>query len=183
MERVSNILSEWSATRDEPAFRALYESMYHPLLDLACRYVEGETARDIVQDSFLRLWSAPENYTRIGDLRFYMFRSIQNRCLNHIRNRKVEDRYRDMVDPGAEDFFYNVLLEEELFIEMRQAVDRLPEIYRDVLSLGLDGLSTKDIALKLGISEDTVKTRRKRGKEMLRGTLKNPLLLILIEMI
>ena len=100
--------------------------------------------------------------------------------MNYIRDRKVEENYRNETELVSEDFFYNVLLEEELFIRLRGAINELPEKYKEVISLNLEGLSDKEIALHLGISIDAVKQQKKRGKERLREKLNHPLLILLI---
>ena len=168
---------------DEEAFKILYEEFFHALLAIACKYVESEVAKDIVQDTFFKLWTTPHKFSATTDLRFYLYRSVQNQCLNYIRNKKVEDRYRDRVEVVSEDFFYNTVLEEEIFIRLRQAIDELPEKYRNVINLNLEGLSDKEIAEKLEITIDAVKQQKKRGKEQLKGKLTHPFLLLLINFI
>ena len=165
---------------DEEAFKILYEEFFHALLAIACKYVESEVAKDIVQDTFFKLWTTPHKFLVTTDLRFYLYRSVQNQCLNYIRNKKVEDRYRDRVEVVSEDFFYNTVLEEEIFIRLQQAIDELPEKYRKVINLSLEGLSDKEVALRLGISIDAVKQQKKRGKEQLKEKLNHPFLFLLI---
>ena len=137
-------------------------------------------AKDIVQDTFFKLWTTPHKFSVTTDLRFYLYRSVQNQCLNYIRDKKVEDRYRDRAEVVSEDFFYNTVLEEEIFIRLQQAIEELPEKYRKVINLNLEGLSDKEVALRLGISIDAVKQQKKRGKEQLKEKLNHPFLLLLI---
>ena len=165
---------------DEEAFNILYEEFFHALLAIACKYVESEVAKDIVQDTFFKLWTTPHKFLVTTDLRFYLYRSVQNQCLNYIRDKKVEDRYRDRAEVVSEDFFYNTVLEEEIFIRLQQAIEELPEKYRKVINLNLEGLSDKEVALRLGISVDAVKQKKKRGKEQLKEKLKHPFLFLLI---
>ena len=165
---------------DEEAFNILYEEFFHALLAIACKYVESEVAKDIVQDTFFKLWTTPHKFLVTTDLRFYLYRSVQNQCLNYIRDKKVEDRYRDRAEVVSEDFFYNTVLEEEIFIRLQQAIEELPEKYRKVINLNLEGLSDKEVALRLGISIDAVKQQKKRGKEQLKEKLNHPFLLLLI---
>ena len=141
---------------------------------------DKEAAEDIVQDVFFKLWSTPQKFLHTTDLRFYLYRSVQNGCLNYIRNKKVEEGYRNKAEMVTEDFFYNVLLEEEIFIRLRKAVDELPEKYRVVINLNLDGLSDKEIAERLGITLDAVKQQKKRGKERLREHLDHPFLILFL---
>ena len=180
MNTDNRLLTKQISRGDENAFKVLYEEFFHALLAVACKYVETETAEDIVQDTFFKLWNAPQKFVQITDLRFYLYRSVQNQCLNYIRDRKVEENYRNETELVSEDFFYNVLLEEELFIRLRGAINELPEKYKEVISLNLEGLSDKEIDLHLGISIDAVKQQKKRGKERLREKLNHPLLILLI---
>lgn len=164
MNTDNRLLTKQISRGDENAFKVLYEEFFHALLAVACKYVETETAEDIVQDTFFKLWNAPQKFVQITDLRFYLYRSVQNQCLNYIRDRKVEENYRNETELVSEDFFYNVLLEEELFIRLRGAINELPEKYKEVISLNLEGLSDKEIALHLGISIDAVKQQKKGEK-------------------
>ena len=168
MNKDNGLLAKRIFQGDEEAFKILYEEFFHTLLAIACKYVESEVAKDIVQDTFFT------------DLRFYLYRSVQNQCLNYIRDKKVEDRYRDRAEVVSEDFFYNTVLEEEIFIRLQQAIEELPEKYRKVINLNLEGLSDKEVALRLGISIDAVKQQKKRGKEQLKEKLNHPFLLLLI---
>ena len=179
MNTDDNLLIKQIARGDEGAFKALYEEFFHVLLAVACKYVEREVAEDIV-DVFFKLWSTPQKFLHTTDLRFYLYRSVQNGCLNYIRNKKVEEGYRNKAEMVTEDFFYNVLLEEEIFIRLRKAVDELPEKYRVVINLNLDGLSDKEIAERLGITLDAVKQQKKRGKERLREHLDHPFLILFL---
>ena len=180
MNTDDNLLIKQIARGDEGAFKALYEEFFHVLLAVACKYVEREVAEDIVQDVFFKLWSTPQKFLHTTDLRFYLYRSVQNGCLNYIRNKKVEEGYRNKAEMVTEDFFYNVLLEEEIFIRLRKAVDELPEKYRVVINLNLEGLSDKEIAERLGITLDAVKQQKKRGKERLREHLDHPFLILFL---
>ena len=180
MNTDNRLLANQISRGDEKAFKILYEEFLHALLAVACKYVEIETAKDIVQDTFFKLWNTPQKFVQITDLRFYLYRSVQNQCLNYIRDKKVEENYRNETEVASEDFFYNVLLEEEVFIRLRGAINELPEKYRDVINLNLEGLSDKEIALHLGISLDAVKQQKKRGKEQLREKLNHPILILLI---
>lgn len=180
MNKDNGLLAKRIFQGDEEAFKILYEEFFHTLLAIACKYVESEVAKDIVQDTFFKLWTTPHKFSVTTDLRFYLYRSVQNQCLNYIRDKKVEDRYRDRAEVVSEDFFYNTVLEEEIFIRLQQAIEELPEKYRKVINLNLEGLSDKEVALRLGISIDAVKQQKKRGKEQLKEKLNHPFLLLLI---
>ena len=93
MNADNRLLTKQISRGDENAFKVLYEEFFHALLAVACKYVEMETAEDIVQDTFFKLWNTPQKFVQITDLRFYLYRSVQNQCLNYIRDKKVEENY------------------------------------------------------------------------------------------
>ena len=48
---------------DEEAFKILYEEFFHALLAIACKYVESEVAKDIVQDTFFFFFISPHKFS------------------------------------------------------------------------------------------------------------------------
>ncbi|MCR9013217.1 MULTISPECIES: RNA polymerase sigma factor [Gabonibacter] len=164
-------------------FKDLYEKLFHSLLAIACKYVDYNEAEDIVQDTFYKLWHSPHLFIDGNELQYYLYTVVRNKCLNHIRGKKVKERCLSHYEIESEEYFYNAVLEEEIFIRLRQAVDYLPEKYRVVINLTLEGLKDKDIAEKLGISVDAVKTQRKRGKDLLKAGLDHTFLIFLVNLI
>lgn len=114
-------------------------------------------------------------FMHINDLRFYLYRTVQNQCLNYIRDKKVEDSYRSKTEVTTEDYFYNALLEEEIFIRLRQAIDELPEKYRNVINLNLEGLSDKEIAEKVRDHDRCCETAKEEGKRTIEGKVNSPI--------
>lgn len=52
MNKDNGLLAKRIFQGDEEAFKILYEEFFHTLLAIACKYVESEVAKDIVQDHF-----------------------------------------------------------------------------------------------------------------------------------
>ena len=66
------------------------------------------------------------------------------------------------------------ILNEELKNELTAALDRIPEMYKTVFVLrDIEGLSTRETAKILDISENNVKVRLKRARTYLREELCN----------
>lgn len=86
-----------------------------------------------------------------------------------------EEDVRDVVrseDPNPE--------EQMMSVELQKAVDAgidsLPEAYRTVLRLRqLDGMSTSDVARRLGVQNDVVKTRLYRARRIVRDNIEDHL--------
>ena len=65
MNADNRLLTKQISRGDENAFKVLYEEFFHALLAVACKYVEMETAEDIVQDTFFKLWNTPQKFVQI----------------------------------------------------------------------------------------------------------------------
>lgn len=79
----------------EQEFEALFRKNYDRLYYTACDWVEdAEVARDVVSDVFGELWVHYERL-RNENLDVYLFRSVRNRCMNHLRHKVIEGKYQD----------------------------------------------------------------------------------------
>lgn len=94
----------------ESAFATLYDSYYSYLCVFATTYIfNADEAKEIVNDVFMNVWNSR------GRLSFpihnYLLRSVQNRCLNHIRTlhtrERVLDEYREELLAFQEEFCAN----------------------------------------------------------------------------
>jgi RNA polymerase sigma factor (sigma-70 family) len=123
---------------------------------------------DVVQESFLRVLRAQES-GRIDNARAYLFRTARNAIFAVFRRPKVfssvsvtESDASRIVEDGP-DTAERVSTAEEIAL-LLDAIDSLPARCRAVFILRkLQGVSQKDIAARLGISECTVQVQVARG--------------------
>lgn len=79
---------------DKPSFRQVFETEESPLLRFAYSLVgQRETAEDLVQEAFLKLHAHWED---VANPRAWLFRSIRNLALNHLRDHRKESA----MEPG-----------------------------------------------------------------------------------
>lgn len=71
------------------------------------------------------------------------------------------------------EFFLNRILEEELYLQLKKAINELPEQYQQVYILALSGHSNQEIANMLHLTLDAVKMRKQRGKRILQEKLRD----------
>ena len=160
--------------RDESAVAALFDQYYKRLHLFAEKFIyDSDQAHDIVQDVFLKLWENAEKLTLKVPVGSYLFAAVRNGCLNYLRDLEVEDRNnRKYAEACVESDNVDMVDDEELWAKVCEAVDNLPERYREVCVMRfMDGCKYSEIAVKLGLNEDTVKTRLRRGLERLRDVL------------
>lgn len=139
----------------------LFRRYYRPLCLYALHYLEDvSAAEDVVQDCFISFWEkAPET----APVRSYFYAMVKNRCIDILRATKPSA-------PLPED------LPEEQAVERSEnearlwtAIGQLPERRRQCLILSKrDGLSYKEIAEELGLSERTVRNHVARAMASLR---------------
>jgi RNA polymerase sigma factor (sigma-70 family) len=123
---------------------------------------------DMVQDSFVRLLQARET-GRIACVRAYLFTIARNAALALLRRPKIFDEnpitdsaILRIVESDA-DVAEQVSTRQEIAL-LLDAIDALPARCREIFILRkLQGISQKDIARQLGISDQTVQVQVARG--------------------
>src|ERR1035437_142983 len=81
---------------DAGQFESLFRSSYVSLVRYAMTLIKGhDTAEEIVQDLFFRLWQDKEKIKIESSLNGYLFRSVHNRCLHFIKHNKVVEQHAE----------------------------------------------------------------------------------------
>jgi RNA polymerase sigma-70 factor (ECF subfamily) len=175
-------LLERIRSSDEEAFEHLFRSYYQPLCDFAMSYVRSrETAEELVQTVFLRLWEKRESLEPASGIAAYLFAACRNRSLDHLKHQRVVERTEDAVGssgestpavgspPARPDEAAHL---SELTHAVRQAVQQLPERCRAVAILRWEHqLSHLQIAQALSVSVKAVEAHLARARTTLRDRL------------
>ncbi len=138
------------------------------LLSVARRYVPDQaTAKDILQESLIRIFANIDNYKFTGSFEGWM-RIITVRCaLAHLRkaHRAYEVEMNPVnSDPSIDPSVYNQMGMEELI----GLIQQLPDGFRAVFNLReVDGHTHAEIAEILGITESTSRSQLTRAKKIL----------------
>lgn len=153
-------------------YDALYSGFLPILLKVALNVVHDmETAEEICQEAFIRLFERKIPFSKEEEVRFWLIRVVKNLSLNVFRKRKNEaaaveklQQIHRSAAPSAEELFSA----EEEKRRFRESVDSLPDKWKEVLILKEFGeMNYKEIAKTLRISESNVKVRVFRAKEKL----------------
>jgi RNA polymerase sigma-70 factor (ECF subfamily) len=162
---------------DDLAFQELVTAETDRLRRSAERIVQcRETAAEIVQEVFYRMWKGREELTLHGPLGHYLIRAVRNRALDHLKRLRVESRWQVQTEQEVT-LWLDRSGEEtsdlsETLAEVEAALETLPERRRAILLLRLrEGLSYEEIARRLGISIKTVENQIGRGLKTLRTVL------------
>lgn len=154
------------------AFEDLFRTLYADLVAYAQTIVQREhVAEGVVQEVLLRLWKR-DDWDQSDDVTAYAYRSVHNRALNAVRNRRPSAQASDT--EGADDLRGYVPVDQQVHTsQLREAVERairqLPNRRRQIFLLSRrHDLTYAQIAEALDISERTVETQIRRALQTLR---------------
>ena len=162
---------------EKKAFRCLFDIFYEPLLMYAARILQDpKAAEDVVQDCFVNLWVRRRLDGFEGELDRFLFRSVKQTALNHIRTRERKKKlHKTAGEDHAAEHGASPAEEEPKKGEadLYAAVNSLPDRCRTIFLMAcLDGMKYQEIADALLISINSVKTQMKIALKYLRTNLK-----------
>ncbi len=152
---------------------ALIDRLYSTALRLTRNEAD---AQDLVQDTYLRAFRSAASFTPGTNLRAWLFTILHNTFLNQRRDRGREPAEADSeaVEAAAAAAATGSENPEELLLkgvmdaDLRAALDRLPEAFREAVWLrDVEQFSYADIAAIVGIPAGTVMSRISRGRRLL----------------
>ncbi len=161
---------------DIKAFESLFRSSYSSLVKYSASIVKDkDTAEEIVQDLFYRLWKERDRLKIRSSLHGYLFRSTYNRSLKWIEHMKVVKKYEsdstltEMESPTTP-------IQHLQFGELQETIaltlERLPERCGEIFCLNrFEGLKYREIADRLSISVKTVEANMGRALREFRKTI------------
>lgn len=151
------------AQGDARAFAEFYEAYAVKLALYVARFLGSDLwAEEIVQDTFVKLWSIRDT---IGEIKYpagFVYRMIANRVKDHLKHREHEVRlqqhmvrYLQQANTNATQDLVDYQMGEKLF---RKAIQQLPAQRALVFKMRHEqGLSYDEIASELGLSRHTVR--------------------------
>ena len=151
------------AAGDQAAFRQVYGSFYKRLYQFALAIVKTrESAEEIVEDVFVRIWQQRENLPSIQNLRVYLYTATKNASLNYLSamaKASVTEPFDHIHVELAESTLTpeQILITAEIHQKIQKAVEALPPRCKMIFKLVReDGLRYKEIAEVLNISVNTI---------------------------
>lgn len=153
----------------------------------ALRMTRSEAdAEDLVQETYIRAFRFRDQFTPGTNLKAWLFRILTNTFINSYRRRQAQPEtteldevdefslYRRMsgsatasAAPNPETELLNAFVDGEV----KDALGDLPEKFRQVVLLDVEGFSYKEIAEMLDIPIGTVMSRLHRGRKFLQKRL------------
>ena len=166
---------------NESAFTGIVNRYNQRLLHTAKVILNDEDdAMDLTQETFVKAYFNLKGFREDSSLYTWLYRIVYNLCISHLRRKKIVsfisfDHHDDVMefhssDPGPEKEYER----KELKRSVIRAVNALPFKQRTVFTLKqVDGLTHREIAEIMGITEGAVKASYFHAIRKLQGMLKN----------
>lgn len=152
--------------------REEFEEKYHlysqDLMNISFGYTrDNDASLDVIQNVFLKFFKSDKTFDTAMEERFWLIRVTINESKDYLRrNKRITNVDEDVIDafPSNDEDKEDIRL-KKLSIKVKE----LPEKYRRVIILHYyDSLPVKDISEILNISNDAVKKRLERARNMLK---------------
>lgn len=141
------------------------------LFRLALRItLNREEAEDVVQDTLIKVWNARDRWLELDSIEAYSLTIARNLSLDRIKkmenqNDSLEEQNTERLDENTSTPSERMIQKDKLDI-VRNIIDELPEKQRSCLQLrDIEGMSYKEIADILCITEDQVKVNIFRARQ------------------
>lgn len=147
------------------------------LARLAAGYeANASTREELVQEIALAIWQALPSFRGECSERTFVYRIAHNRALTHVWKRRPAHQALDEieesqqpVDPRAQP--EDVVAKRDERDQLMTAIQSLPVMHRQIITLMLEDFSYAEMALVLGISENNVAVRLTRARQALKRAL------------
>ena len=159
---------------DKSAFKSVFDLYFNALCSFGNRYVQDAfIVEDLVQDTFIGLWNKKNDFEHINALKAFLYTTVRNKCLNHLKHQLVlKKRDEDLIlELESNRISSEQIIVEETFNQLFQEIKNLPKASQEVMLLALNGLKNQEIADELGITINTVKTQKKIAYSKLKNRI------------
>ena len=165
-----------SLRQDQEAFGLLIDRHAAAIVTLAYRMVGNRAeAEDLAQETFLAAFKSLSTFRSDSKFSTWLYRIATNKCKDWLRvKRPGQGRHDVDADESldvhlAEERTPELLLsQQQVAMELEQAIQRLPPLYREAFILKhVEGLSYEEMEAIVGVGTDTLKMRVYKGRVQL----------------
>jgi RNA polymerase sigma-70 factor (ECF subfamily) len=143
---------------------------------------DSDEAEDMTQKVFCKLWEQRERIEIHTSVKSYLYRAVHNDCMNKIKQHSIRTEHneyyiyeKDLISNEVE----NAVLVTELEQQIEIIIENMPPRCREVFKMSRQQqLSYSEIAQTLQITTNTVETQIVKALRMLRGGLKDYLIIL-----
>ncbi|MEE4284854.1 MAG: RNA polymerase sigma factor [Mariniphaga sp.] len=153
--------------------KQLYKKYFKTMFQICLSYSGDRVeAKDILQEAFIKVFTNLEKFNAKNSLEGWIRRIVTNTAIDYFRKRKRLVFLDEFPDEPEEDERGSFTFRELTNDVILHYVKQLPDGARVVFNLfAVEGLSHKEIAETLGITDGTSKSQYKRARNLLKKWL------------
>jgi RNA polymerase sigma-70 factor (family 1) len=171
-----SILADNIKKGDEKAFKTLFDRYYKKLLDYAFTFTgDLQEAEDIVQQTFITLWTNRKKIDSQKSIKSYLYRITHNTYIDTYRKQKHKESFFDEIKERAlrDRIIDDDEIIEQRILKLKVVIESLPDRCKEVLQMNkFQGLKYKEIADQLNISVKTVEAHMNTAFKKIRIAFK-----------
>ena len=160
------------------AFNAIYDMYADKLYGFAFAHTKSrEMANDLVQETFLKLWTMRESLSVEGSLQAMLFTMSHNKMIDTFRAQLNKVEFEDYIEFSENADLGDNAIEKKIYYDdflkaLKICKSQLPNRQMEIFEMSREhGKSIEEIALELKISEQTVKNQLTSAMKTLRTEL------------
>ena len=183
---------EFVEKRSEASFAALYNRLKPGLMYHAVNIVKDDSAaEDVLSEAFTKMWRKIHQYKSYYKFSTWAYRIVHNECMQYLRKKgnntvSLSMGYESTMTDDV-NFVEPTITNEHLIVDPEWTVDstqdmhemvydlvlaeieNLPKNYKNIMiDRELNGMKYEDIGVKYGIKLNSVKTRIRRARTMIK---------------
>lgn len=167
------VLQQRLSRGDETAFQETFEIYFKVLVLFATKFsLDKETAEDLVQDVFVKLYEQKDKLQFHSSLKAFLYQSVRNKCIDLIRSTKTREKHHVEIKAGTDVEGLNseeLMLQSELEEKIYHSIKQLPDQCQLIFKMNrFEGKKNQEIADELNISKRTVETQISKALKILR---------------
>ncbi|KAF0237012.1 MAG: RNA polymerase sigma-70 factor expansion family [Prolixibacteraceae bacterium] len=165
-------------TGEKKAYQELFERYAPRISRFSLSYLKNNAdAEELVQDVFLKIWEKRDNLDQSKNIKAFIFKVAVNTIYDFIRHKNIENAFSDFVRSNSETSSNNTwhtVIFDEMQENLQKLVAQLPEQQQKIFQLSREeGLTSKEIAVKLNLSKRTVENHLYRAVSFLKENFKS----------
>lgn len=158
-------------------YKEIFMEFYKPLCLFARKILSNEEdAEDVVHNVFLAIGEKRVSFASKVHLKAYLFRAVYNQSVTCLRRQRLVTKLQKGEEEEEVDCnnYLRMRIESEVFLEIMQAIERLPKHRREIFKLSyVEGMKVSEVAERLGVAEETVRSQRVKARKQLQAALKD----------
>lgn len=160
----------------ETTFTGIYEAYWEKVYYICyCHLEDAELAREMVQDVFKSLWERRDNLEITQSTERYLMRAAKLKVFEYIRNTTIRSTHLKTIayhQHSQSNTTENDVMHHCLLTKIKVLVGALPSEGREIFTLSREmGLSNKEIASTLSLSERKVEYQLMKSIRFLKSNL------------